>query len=99
MRSHKGFRYAMISLVLSTVVLAGSTLSIAYDLYILSLAIGLITFLIGMISIIGFVFSLKGIKEKNTVKKWIGLVINTAFLLGFVFVIIANIIDIYKAFS
>ncbi|MBV7267936.1 hypothetical protein [Winogradskyella luteola] len=99
MHSQKGFRYAMISLILSIVALFVTIVSIRFELDIFSLVAGFIVILIGFISLFGFIASLKGIKEKNTNKKVLGLIINSVFLLGFVFIIVANIYDIYSALN
>ena len=94
-----GFRYAMISLVLFVIALVGITLSMRLDLEALSLVSGALILVVGVLALIGFIASLKGIKEKNTAKKIIGLIVNACFLIFIVGVFLVNVYDIYRAFN
>ncbi|PLB17748.1 MAG: hypothetical protein TRG1_3422 [Flavobacteriaceae bacterium FS1-H7996/R] len=40
---------------------------------------------------------MRGLKEPNTLKKIIGIIINFGIVTLFIFVIISNILDIYNA--
>lgn len=42
------------------------------------------TFSAKLIGFIGLLFGLIGIKEPNSIKKWIGLIINTVFVIGMI---------------
>lgn len=95
--SHKGFKYGIfgISLILILIILTQLLNTLKSDFA--SMLIGLLTFVVGMISIIGFTKSLQGIKEPNTIKKIIGIIINFGIVILFFSVIITNIYDIYNA--
>ncbi len=97
--SHKGFKHGVlgIGLILLLIVLTQITHLFKSDFG--SLLIGLLTFAVGIISIIGFIKSLKGIKEPNTAKKIIGIVINFGIIMLFLSAIVANIYDIYMALT
>ncbi|WP_460218966.1 hypothetical protein [Psychroserpens sp. MEBiC05023] len=49
-------------------------------------------------SIIGFVFSIKGLKDPNSFKKLFGIVVNSILFLLFIATVIANIIDFNTSF-
>jgi uncharacterized membrane protein len=49
-----------------------------------------------LLSTLGFIFALRSIKEKNSIKKIVGMLINFAMFLLFVSVIVANVLDIYR---
>lgn len=97
--SHKGFTFGLISLigfvglVLITKYLNNSTNSLA------SVVIGFLTISIGIISIMGIIYSIKGIKDPNTSKKILGLLLNLGFVTFFLYVIIANVLDVLKLFT
>ena len=95
--SHKGFKYGIleIGLILILIILTQLLNTLTSDFA--SILIGFFTFTIGIISIIGFIKSIKGIKEPNTAKKIIGITINFGVVILFLSVIIANIYDTYKA--
>ena len=97
LNSHKGFKYGIlgIGLILVLIILTQLLNTLISDFA--SILIGLLTFAVGIISIIGFIKSIKGIKEPNTAKKIIGIIINFGIVILFLSVIIANIYDIYKA--
>ncbi|WP_459212241.1 hypothetical protein [Aquimarina rhabdastrellae] len=98
-KSHNGFKYGVISflmiLVLIMITAVINTLKFSFSL----LLIGFLTILIGYMGIIGLIKSLKGIKEPNTSKKIIGLILNIGIVSLFISLIIANFLDIYKAFN
>ncbi|AXP79632.1 hypothetical protein CJ739_535 [Mariniflexile rhizosphaerae] len=95
--SHSGFKYGIteLGLIIILVVLTQFLDSQNSDIY--SILIGLLTFVIGIVSIIGLAKSLRGLKEPNTLKKIIGIIINFGIVTLFIFVIISNILDIYNA--
>ncbi len=61
--------------------------------------IGLLTISAGIISIVGLINSLKGVNDSNTYKKVIGLILNIGITLLFIYVIAANVSDLYKYFT
>lgn len=97
--SHKGFTLGLISLicflglVIITKYLINSTNNFA------SVVIGFLTISIGVISIMGIINSIKGIKDPNTSKKIIGLLLNLSFVSFFLFVIFANLLDFVEFFT
>ena len=97
--SNKSFEYAIlgVGLILVIIILTILLNTSKYDF--ISLLIGLLTFVIGIIGVIGSIVSIKGLKEPNTVKKIIGIILNFGIVILFLSVIIANIYDMYKAFS
>ena len=99
MYSQKGFKYAMyaLSLFLIAIVFAVLTIKLNYDS--VSLVLGVLVISIGIFGLLGFIASLRGIKEKNTVKKLVGLVINSCLTITILIILIANIYDIYRAFN
>lgn len=94
--SHKGFNYSIlgIGLILISIVLTYFLNTFASDLA--SILIGVVAFAIGITSVIGFSNSLKGIKEPNTAKKIIGIIVNFGIVVLFLYVIISNGYDIYR---
>ncbi|WP_405207216.1 hypothetical protein [Aquimarina sp. LLG6339-5] len=97
--SHSGFKYGITGLSIFLVLIILTAIINTFDFYFLSLLIGLLVLIIGCIGIIGLTKSLKGLKEPNTLKKVIGIVINFGIVGLFVSAIIANFLDMYKAFS
>jgi len=97
--SHSGFKYGIIGLSIFLVLIILTAVINTFDFYFFSLLIGLLVFIIGCIGIIGLTKSLKGLKEPNTLKKVIGVVINFGIVGLFILVIVANFLDLYKAFS
>lgn len=101
--SHKGFKYGISAIGL---ILIATTLSLLIDTLksdLASILNGLLTLVIGFISILGIIISLKGIKEPNTVKKVVGITINLIIVILFlslIFSIIYNnfgvLIDLNK---
>jgi hypothetical protein len=66
------------------------TFSIVFDSFLIGIAI---IFMIGLIN------SLKGLREPNTAKKIIGLIINMSFIVLYVFIFLANINNIKRVFE
>ena len=97
--SHKGFKFGLISLIgfFGIIIITKYLNNSTNDL--ISVIIGFLTLSIGVISIIGIINAIKGLKEPNTLKKIIGLVLNFGFVSFFLFVIFANLSDVYRLFS
>ena len=97
--SNKGFKYGMMSLILFIifVIFTKYMNNSTSDLY--SLIIGFLTLSIGILSITGFIKSIRGIKEPNTPKKIIGMILNFGFISIFIFVLISNVLDVAKLFT
>lgn len=99
LNSHQSFRYAVISLILLFIIIVSAVVitlfHIKTELY--TLILGLIVFAIGFLSIFGFMKSIKALKEPKSTKKTIAILVNSSFLILFLCVIVANILDIYKA--
>ena len=96
--SHKGFKLGIISLVgfFGIIIISKHLNKSPNDST--SLIIGFLTISIGITSIIGIIKSIRGLKEPNTLKKIIGLILNFGFLSFFLFVIIENVLDVLRLF-
>lgn len=99
LNSHKGFKYGILGIGLILTIIALTQLLNTLKSDFASILIGLLVFAVGIVSIIGFIKSIKGFKEPNTAKKIIGIILNFGIAILFMSVIIANIYDIYKAFT
>lgn len=99
MYSQKGFKNAMyaLSLFLIAIVFAVLTINLKYDS--ISLVSGVLLISVGIFGLLGFIASLRGIKEKNSLKKIVGLVINSSLTITILIILIANIYDIYRALN
>lgn len=95
--SNKGFKYCIIGISLIFILVLVLLITSPNVSDFESLLIGFLVFTLGIISIIGLLASIKGLKEPNTVKKIIGLIFNFGIVLLFLAVIIGNIYDIYTA--
>ena len=94
----KSFKIAIINVMMMGNILIASYLKKSNP-EIFSTIIGILSLVIIILAIIGFSNVMKGIREPNSFKKIIGLVVNSAIVgFGF-FLIIANIIDVYRAFG
>lgn len=60
---------------------------------------GILLILIVIFTIVGAIDSIKGIKEPNTLRKFFGLILNSGYAALLIFIIIGNILDMYKAFK
>ena len=97
--SHSGFKFGVIGLGLILTMIILTKLSNSQNYSSISIIIGLLTLGAGITAIIGFVKSLKGLKEPKTAKKIIGIIINFGIVAIFISIIIANIFDVVKALS
>ncbi len=97
--SHKGFNYGILGslLIVIMVIITKSLHNLNSDTS--SMIIGLLTISAGIISIVGLINSLKGVNDSNTYKKVIGLILNIGITLLFIYVIAANVSDLYKYFT
>ncbi|TDT46457.1 hypothetical protein CLV90_0507 [Maribacter spongiicola] len=96
LNSIKAFKYGMLEIGLLLIVIALIFILNPSKFYAVSIVIGFLLFIIGFISIVGCIISLKGIKEPNTAKKIIGIIINFGALALFLSLIFANIYDLYR---
>ena len=94
--SHKGFKFGILGIGLLFIVVILSLLLNVLKYDSISILIGLTVFTMGIVSIIGIIKSLKGIKEPNTFKKIIGIIINFALVTLFLLSLFVNAYDIYK---
>ena len=92
-KSHRGFNFGMISSLLFIIII----IFMKYFYRLLSdldsIIFGILSLSLGIISILGFIKSLKGIKEPNTFKKILGLILNTGFVSLFLYYLILFVID------
>lgn len=95
MHSQLGFKYAMLSL--ASFVLAIVLFYFNSELF--SWAAGILIFLMGVIAIMGLIYSLRGLKEEGNLKKWLGLIVNVGLVILILVIIAMNVYDIYLAFS
>ena len=95
MHSKLGFKYAMLSLGAFVLAIALTFLNSE----LLSWATGILIFLMGVIAIMGLIYSLRGLKEECNLKKWLGLFINAGLVILILVVVAMNVYDIYLAFS
>lgn len=102
-RSHTGFKYAMVVLLLFINLYIWSygiiLIHLNFDINIdpNNYLLGILCIAMGITSIVGSIQSVKGFKEPNTLKKIIGSVLNFGFAILFILGIIINIINLYKA--
>lgn len=99
--SEKGFKFAIITLVFFLLfillkVLAGRE-TISAETY--TTYGGFVMLLVVVSSLIGFVFSMRGLKDPKSTKKIVGILVNSILMLLFVATTIANIIDFSDALS
>lgn len=97
--SNRGFKLAIIALLLFIVIMILQMAMFHSGSDIFLRIFGFVIFSIGIIAIIGLINSLKGFREPNSLEKITGLLINCGFVVLFVFIILAHINDILKAFK
>gem|GEM_PF-2161004 len=97
--SHRGFKYGLTALVSLAGFIGLNTILIFQGIHVPSLLLGVVTLCIFALGILGLIASLRGLKEPNTLKKIIGLFLNLGFLALSVAVIVANVLDMIRAFS
>ncbi|WP_282075599.1 hypothetical protein [Maribacter aquivivus] len=104
--SNIGFKYSVIGLLMIVNLIIYSYLfgylNFNYKLN-LEKATGIITLLLiiglGIVGFMGSLKSLRGIKEPNTIKKIVGIIINFGIVVFLISLIIIFIYDVYKIFS
>jgi len=94
--STKSFKYSIVASILLISLIISINIFQNFNSDTSSITIGLIVIAIGYTSIMGLIYTLRGIKEPNTAKKIIGLLVNFSIALLFIYVIVGNIIDIYR---
>ena len=98
--SKKGFQFAIITIVtfllflLLQILAANEKISLDFYRY----ASGFLMILVFVSSIIGFVFSMRGLKEPNSLKKIFGIVANSILFVLFVVTVIMRFIDFNSSF-
>jgi len=97
--SHLGFRHGIISLALIVVLIVLTQTSRFLGQNLSSMILGLLVIGIGFTSILGLSKSLNGLKEPNTGKKIVGLLLNFGLALLFIGVIAANVLDMMQVFD
>ncbi len=95
--SGNAFKYSMYALLSLFVILILNVLNHYTKQEVFSILVGVALLFAGVFGIVGLINSIKGIKEPNTVKKVVGLIINVWVSGMFTYAIIANIFDIFKA--
>jgi hypothetical protein len=93
----KSFKIAILNVVLVCNILIASYLSKANPIF--STIIGLLSLIIIILSVIGLINSLKSIREPNSIKKMIGLIVNFALVTTGLLLIIENVIDVLRVFK
>lgn len=93
----KSFKLAILNLVLVCNILIASYLSKANPIF--STIIGLLSLIIIILSVTGLNNSLKAIREPNSTKKIIGLIVNFILVAAGLFLIIGNVIDVLRVFN
>ncbi|OUS00950.1 hypothetical protein A9Q86_09375 [Flavobacteriales bacterium 33_180_T64] len=101
LNSHKGFKFAILAIGFFLVFVALKVLVTTENISIATYtnASAFIMLVVIICSIVGFIFSIKGRKDPNSIKKIIGLIINSILVLLFIATIVANVIDIQNSFS
>lgn len=98
--SIKGFQFGIIAIVCFLIFLLLKGLAgaeyISIDTY--TYVGGFAMILAVVSSLIGFFYAMKSLKEPNSTKKTIGLIVNTILILLFLVTTIVNIIDFNNSF-
>jgi hypothetical protein len=95
--STTSFKYAIISIVFLVLCVVTQIISVKTFGEQLTILVGLSAVAAGITAIVGVFYAAYSLREPNTPKKLIGAVINFSFLLLFLAVILANIMDINRA--
>jgi uncharacterized membrane protein len=86
----KGFNYSISALLLFVIAFIMWLLNINFDLEFLNVPIGLTLMISILLSFIGTIYLLIGIREGKSKKRIIGFIINGLYLMLIVFAIIRN---------
>lgn len=95
----KSFTLGIISLVSIVLGLFISIASIHWGSKLISSVIGLSYLAAGILSLIGSVYFVKGMKEKLTIKKIVAFITNVGVLVLFIAMVIANINDLSTLYN
>ncbi len=96
--SNKGFKWAIITMSIFILIII---LHVIQEFVKIDMSnfYGILLVLILIFTVVGVIDSIKGIKEPNTLRKVIGMILNSGYVVLLIFIIVANILDIYKAFQ
>lgn len=96
--SNKGFKWAKITMSIFILIII---LHVIQEFVKIDMSnfYGILLVLILIFTVVGVIDSIKGIKEPNTLRKVIGMILNSGYVVLLIFIIVANILDIYKAFQ
>jgi len=95
----KSFRIGMLILLLIVIAVLSIIFKAGKNIPLGELFIGLSLLIAGILGIIGFFQGIKGRKEHFSLKKLFAFVINTGVVVLLIGLLIANVLDIMKAFS
>jgi hypothetical protein len=99
--SNKAFQFAIITIVSFLIFVLFQFLAasnkISEDTYTYASSFSISVIFIA--SIAGFVNNMKGLREPNSIKKIIGLLVNSILILLLIGVIVANLMDIRNSLS
>jgi|SRR6476660_5667314 len=97
--SQQAFKAAIIALTLCAVGIILMVIPFHAGLFFMQMVSGILFIISGGIAIAGIIFSIRSVREPNTVKKILALVINFTFAAFFISIIVANILDIKRAIT
>ncbi|WP_456424127.1 hypothetical protein [Lutibacter sp.] len=91
--THRGFNFGMLSslLVISILIFMKYFYRLLSDFDTIVFIILSLSF--GVLSALGFINSIKGIKEPNTFKKIIGIILNIGFVVLFLYALASFVFD------
>ncbi|WP_299228115.1 hypothetical protein [uncultured Psychroserpens sp.] len=94
----KGFNYAMIcvGLIVLFIILQSLTNSQVITIESYDIASGFCILLTFFFTISGFIYSIKGRKDPRSIKKIIGIILNSILITLLIATVVANIIDLVK---
>jgi len=97
--SHNAFALGVAGIIAIIIFFSSTVLFNSYGIDDALMILMFLFVIIVALSIIGTIKSIKGLKEPNTPKKIIGMILNFGIITLFVAVIIASVMDIYRAFN
>ncbi|TXD48407.1 hypothetical protein [Polaribacter sp. IC073] len=97
--TNKAFKLSIICIILTFLIVILSSFHENASFYVISTIIGVLTFMIGIFSIIGFFNAMKSFKEKNSFKKIMALLVHSGFVLLFIYILAANGKDFISFFN
>lgn len=92
--THRGFNFGLLSslLVISIIIFMKYFYRLLSDFDTTVFII--LSLLFGVISVLGLINSIKGIKEPNTFKKITGMILNVGFVLLFLYALTSYVFDL-----